>query len=819
MAVGSRALKEARLNNLTRRRKRTKKAMPDLSVTENLEPNYINLSKELPLIKEKVNKRKRKEQEIPSSDLSVEEDLTPTYYNNTEEIPLEEDMGILPEEVELPEAMDDPFLSLEDQILSRMDNEAEELAPADATFNSNFADDIPEAVRDKIAAYLEEVTKKDKKNRTPWLDIIEKAKNLLGFKIEEIQDGDVANIRKSNSSIGNSAQVKTYDTTFSSSVLRLWATLRSELLPATGPVGFRTDVSVDQDYELKGEMVRDILNEYLTVEDKGFYPDYDRFLLYLILYGCVFRKIYYDPITGKPLSRFIMPEDFLFDNNCSSITESNRLTHIRYLSKREILFNMNSGIFSKLDLDYLDNLGSSEGEEEKDKNEQKQVDPTGSRFPFYETHEYLVLNDFFDDSSSLEDYSIPLPYVITRCGVTNQIVSLAPNWHEDDPTRTRINCFIHYNLFPGFDVFGLGLAQILGSNSKSLTSMQQMAIDAAIFQNFPGGMKSKGIKTTNNDLTILPGQFVTVETGNLSLRDSIMPLPYNGPSPALLEYINRITAQTQELASTTEAGLAENNQNTPVGTTIALLEVSNRMQSAIMRTVHSSFSEELQLFYKMFNLPSLPLDKESLKVIPVSDPSVESSTQRIIKAESILKLASSNPELHNMREVYLKVYQALGINDIDKILLPEVAPQEQQEQPIDPALQVQIADIEQRRLEVESKERLAHLNIEADGYKTQMNIEFDKAKLEQEKYLAELKVREQQQLAEQKYQIELLKLELNEKEKVIDTLTKEQEINSKNELELLKLEYKAKEAELKAQVEALRSQIPPEPTQEEIIYG
>lgn len=767
------------------RRKQKRKTNPDLSRLENLEPESLNLTQELPI---------------------------------EEQIPLEQDMGILPEELEQLDRTDDPLLSLEDQILSRMDNEAEELAPVPTAFNSNFADDIPEAVRDKIAAYLEEVTKKDKKNRAPWLDIIEKAKNLLGFKIEEIQDGDVANIRKSNSSIGNSAQVKTYDTTFSSSVLRLWATLRSELLPATGPVGFRTDISVDQDYELKGEMVRDILNEYLTVEDKGFYPDYDRFLLYLILYGCVFRKIYYDPITGKPLSRFIMPEDFLFDNNCSSITESNRLTHIRYLSKREILFNMNSGIFSKVDLDYLDNTGSSESEEEKDKNEQKQVDPTGSRFPFYETHEYLVLNDFFDASSTSEDYSIPLPYVITRCGVTNQIVSLTPNWHESDPTRTRINCFIHYNLFPGFDVFGLGLAQILGSNSKSLTSMQQMAIDAAIFQNFPGGMKSKGIKTTNNDLTILPGQFVTVETGNLSLRDSIMPLPYNGPSPALLEYINRITAQTQELASATEMGLTENNQNTPVGTTIALLEVSNRMQSAIMRTVHSSFSEELQLFYKMFNLPSLPLDKESLKVIPVSDPSVESSTQRIIKAESILKLASSNPELHNMREVYLKVYQALGINDIDKILLPE-APPEQQEQPIDPALQVQIADIEQRRLEVESKERLAHLNIEADGYKTQMNIEFDKAKLEQEKYLAELKAAEQQQLAEQKYQIELLKLELNEKEKVIDTLTKEQEINSKTELELLKLEYKAKEAELKAQVEALRSQISSTPTQEEIIYG
>ena len=751
---------------------------------------------------------RRKQKGKTNLDLLASQNLEPEFLNLTQEMPLDEPV--------LPEALEGPPISLEDQILSRIDSKGKELAPAPIPFNSNFADDIPESVRDKIAAYLEEVTAKDTKNRAPWLDIIEKAKTLLGFKIEEIQD---PNNVKSNSSTCNAAQVKTYDTTFSSSVLRLWATLRSELLPASGPVGFRTDVSVSEDYELKGEMVRDALNDYLTVEDKGFYPDYDRFLLYLILYGCVFRKIYYDPITGKPLSRFIMPEDFLFDNNCSSITESNRLTHIRYLSKREILFNMQSGIFSKVDLDYLDSVGSSDSKEATDDLKPKQVDPTNSRFPFYETHEYLVLNDFFDNNNTSEDYSIPLPYVITRCGSSNQIVSLTPNWNENDPTKTRISCFIHYNLFPGFDVFGLGLAQILGSNSKSLTSMQQMAIDAAIFQNFPGGMKAKGIKTTNNDLNILPGQFVTVETGNLSLRDTIMPLPYNGPSPALLEYINRITAQTQELASATEMGLTENNQNTPVGTTIALLEVSNRMQSAIMRTVHSSFSQELQLFYKMFNLPSLPIDKESLKVIPVSDPSVESSTQRIIKAESILKLASSSPELHNMREVYLKVYQALGIKDIDKILLPEAAPEQQQEQPIDPALQVQIADIEQRKLEVESKERLAHLNIEADGYKTQMSIELDKEKLEQEKYLAELKVNEQQQLAEQKYQIELLKLELNEKEKVIDTLTKEQEINSKNELELLKLEYKAKEAELKSQVEALRSQISSIPKKEEVIYG
>ena len=785
MPISSRALKEARFNTPVKRRKKKEQEIEDLSVLPNIDPNYYNLGTSIPI------------EEIGNTELLEQSN--------------EQDLDASDTSAEL-------LTNLEDQILSKIDEESGELAPT--PFNNNIADTVPEAVRDKIAAYLFEAIKKDQANRQPWLDFINKAKPYLGFNIEEAQDSDAKDTRKTNPSIGDAAQNKTFDTTFSTSVLRLWATLRSELLPSTGPVGFKTNVSIDETYELKGEMVKDSLNEYLTVEDKGFYPDYDRFLLYLILYGCVFRKIYYDPITNKPLSRFIIPEDFLVDNNCSSITESNRLTHIRYLSKREILFNMQNGTFSKIDLDYLDkSIDLSRDGEDTEATGVKQAEPTASRFPFYETHEYLDLNEFFNDESEGGDYTIPSPYVITRCATTNQIVSIVPNWGEDDPTKTRINCFIHYNLFPGFDIYGLGLAQILGSNAKSLTSMQQMAIDAAIFQNFPGGLKAKGLKTTNNDLTILPGQFVTVETGNLPLRDSIIPLPYNGPSPAILEYMNRITAQTQDLASTAESGIAENSQNTPVGTTIALLEVSNRIQSAILRTVHSSFSEELQLFYKMFNPANINLDEDGFNIIPTSDPSVESSTQRMIKAESLLKLASGNPELHNMREVYLKVYQALGINGIDKILLPEAQPQNQeQQQPIDPALEVQMADIQQRSAEVESRERIAHLNIEADGYKTQMNIELDKAKMDQDVYLAELKLQEQEIVNKQKLELELTKMELQEKEKALGLALKEKEAESKKEIELIKLEFKEREIKLKAEVETMRAELN-RPQEEEVIYG
>jgi hypothetical protein len=224
--------------------------------------------------------------------------------------------------------------AMEDNILSQLD---QEITPGGlGSFNTNIAGGIPDSVKEKLAAYLKIVTDKDKANRRPWLDTINKAKPYLGFSIDQVGDS----IPKNESATSENARVETIDTTFSTSVLRLWATLRSELLPSTGPVGFKIDPLTpdlrpinenEENYEVKGGIVRDALNEYLTVQDKGFYPDYDRFLLYLIVYGCVFRKIYYDPISAKPVSRFIIPEDFLVDNNCSS--RGIRPIHVKFYGK------------------------------------------------------------------------------------------------------------------------------------------------------------------------------------------------------------------------------------------------------------------------------------------------------------------------------------------------------------------------------------------------------------------------------------------------------------------------------------------------------
>ena len=639
------------------------------------------------------------------------------------------------------------------------------------SFNQDISHDLPEEVLTRIAHYLEQRVDEDAKHQEQWLNSINLIKPYLGFSLSQI-------FKKGTDSglLNNLTTSGVYDNTFATALLRLWAVIRAEILPQSGPVGFKTILDETEASEILGSVVKDALNEYLTTEDKGFYPDFERFLLYLLLYGCVFRKVFIHPISKKPVSRFILPEDFLIENNCSSSFESNRQTHIRYLSRSEIIANLKNGTFrANARLNYLSNnniisddsdisgKGYSFDSGVTNSSNQKELS-TYDSFKFYETYEYLSINDFLNPSDvynfDVLEQSEPVPYIITRCATTNKIVSLIPNWNKDDETKKKINHFIHYNLFPGFDIYGLGLGQILGSNAVTLTEIQRISIDSAIFQIFPGGIRAAGIKVQDNNLTIKPGEFVALDTGSLPLQQAIMPLPYQGPSAALLELAERIKNSSAQLASTTEIGISENSANTPVGTTIASLEIANRMQSAVLKTIHNSFSDEIELLFQSFYTKDEIKKFSGFKVIPIADPSVESTTMRIMKAESLLKIAQSAPQIHNMPAIYKRLYGALGVENIDEILLK---PQESQsEEPhIDPTHAIQMADTEQRRLEVESRERIAMLQMEAEGYKTQMDIELDKQKLETDRYIADLKAHESELNNSLKMEIELLKISEN----------------------------------------------------------
>jgi hypothetical protein len=571
--------------------------------------------------------------------------------------------------------------------------QAQESEKKDSSFYDNLAIKFSENAAKKLSSFLLDSIEEDIDARQDWMDSVEKVKKYLGFSLEDSKDMPFPQA------------TRTFDTTLSTALIRFYATTRAELLPPTGPAGFRINGVPSDEIEKKGETNRDWINYYLTVEDESYYPDFERFLLYLGLYGSCFKKVYYDQLLKKPLSRFIKPEDFVVDGDCTSILESNRLTHILHLSKREIILNQQNKIYRDVELNYLKTSEDpDDNDEQKGNNRKDDVDVSvytkRSLFLIYEVHTYLNLKDFEGDSgdSKTED-SVPLPYIVTIDKITKEILSIRRNWSEDDESQKRENYFVQYNYLPGFGVYGLGLAHLIGSNAITLTKLLRQLVDAGSFKNLPGGLRSRGFKGLNNDLIIGPGQFVEVDTGGIPLAEAFLPLPYGGADNGLRELRLEIVAQCKELGSTSEMGMLESKEDIPVGTTMALLETNNRIQSSVLRSIHASLSVELQLIDKLFRKT---LDTETfsfgqeqrtissedfvdeIRIIPVSDPSINSTTQKIMKAESVLRTAQIAPEMHDMREVLKLNYEAQGLDAeiIDKILKPD--PNKVEILPLDP---------------------------------------------------------------------------------------------------------------------------------------
>jgi len=561
------------------------------------------------------------------------------------------------------------------------------------SFYDNLASTFPESARSKLSTFLLEAIEQDTEARQDWLDSVLKVKQYLGFSLEDLHE------------VPFKQSSRTFDTTLSTALIRFYATTRAELLPQSGPAGYRINGQSSPELEEKGELNRDWLNYFLTVKDQAYYSDFERFLLYLGLYGSGFKKVYYDKLTSRPLSRFISPEDFVIDGDCTSILESGRLTHILHLSKREIIQSQQNGIYREVELPYLKTgENNEESEDISGKNNKDDIDinvySKRSLFPVYEIHTYLNLEDFTESGvSSTKEETLPLPYIVTIDKISKEILAIRRNWKEDDPEQKRKNYFVQYNYLPGFGVYGIGLAHLLGTNAITLTKLLRQLVDAGSFKNLPGGLRSKGFKQQNNDIIVGPGEFVAVDTGGIPLSEAFMPLPYSEPSQALRELRLEIVDQCKELGSTSEMGMLNSREDIPTGTTLALLETNNRIQSAVLRSIHGSFSYELQLIDKLFR-ETLESESfsfgereqritandflEEVKIIPISDPAVNSSVQRIIKAQEVLRTAEGSPDMHNMREVLKLNYEAQGLSseEIDKILVP--SPESEEVMPLDP---------------------------------------------------------------------------------------------------------------------------------------
>lgn len=563
------------------------------------------------------------------------------------------------------------------------------------SFYQNLTEDFSEEGLKKLSVFLLDSIEKDNLSRKEWMESVEKAKKYLGFSIEDLED------------VPFKHATRTFDTTLANSLIRFYSTVRAELLPQSGPTGFKINGMETEEILNRGEKVKDWLNYYLTTVDKAYYPDFERFLLYLGLYGSGFKKVYYDRILKRPISRFIMPQDFIIDGDCTSIIESNRLTHVLHLSKREIILNQQNNVYRDVELPYLKTLEINENDENDNylnkikKDVDLDVYTKRSLFPIYEVHTYLNLEEYNKkDSFSKKENTVPLPYIVTIDKMSKEVLSIRRNWAEDDETQVRENYFIQYNYLPGFGIYGIGLAHLIGANAITLTKLLRQLVDAGSFKNLPAGLRAKGFKQQQNDIIVGPGEFVEVDTGGIPLAEAFMPLPYSEPSNVLRELRNEIMNQTKELSSTSEMGMLDSKEDIATGTVMAFLETQNRIQSAVLRSIHYSLTYELQLINKLFSktitaeqfsinqqqqeITSSDFSDE-IAIIPVSDPATNSTIQRIMKARATMEVALQAPELHDLRNVFAIVYKSQGLDnqEIDSILKPP-PPQEEETLPLDP---------------------------------------------------------------------------------------------------------------------------------------
>lgn len=550
-------------------------------------------------------------------------------------------------------------------------------------FYANLCEKLNSGELNRIAGELLDGIKEDKESRQGWEHGLNEGLKLLGWKVEDSKD--VPFMRACSA----------FDTTLAQALLRTWSTARAELFPSQGPANFQVLGQPSEELEDKGERVKDWINFYLTEIDKDYYPDSEQMLLYLIMAGGIIRKIQQDPIKKQPIGRFILPQDFIVNNNCTSLLSSSRLTQAMYLTKRDIYLHKQSGYFIDIKMPEIDDNQEDESSISKTVRRMtgisKESGENKSIFMFYEVHADLELDSLEDAEEGL-----PLPYVVTICASNQKIVSVRRNWKEGDEQFRRRECFVQWNYLPGFGLYGTGLAHLLGSNAKVLTSLMRMLVDAGILKNFPGGLKKRGLKIENNDKAIGPSEFWDVETDGLPINQAIMLMPYNEPSQVLNELRQELIQQVQGLASINDEKIAENKADAPVGTTLALLEVSHQIKSSIIRSMHRALNNELSIFKDLFGeyLPDTPYPfampgrqgqimkadfSGDVNIVPVADPNLATSTQRIIRAEALLRLAQSAPQIHDMREAYKRMYKAMNVDDIDKLL-----PDEEEALPLDP---------------------------------------------------------------------------------------------------------------------------------------
>ena len=551
---------------------------------------------------------------------------------------------------------------------------------------ANLNDLLPEDTTDLIGSELQSDYAEYKTSRADWERTYITGLDLLGFKYDNRTEPF------------QGASGATHPV-LAEAVTQFQALAYKELLPSDGPVRTMVMGSATPPKEAQAQRVKDFMNYQLMDQMKEYEPEFDQMLFYLPLAGSTFKKVYYDDLLGRAVSKFIPADDLVVPYTATSLDDAEAVIHVIKISENDLRKQQVAGFYSDIELSKPQDSNSNElKEKEREIEGVTKSNKAESMYTLIECHVNLDLEGFEDVGPDGEPTGIKLPYIVTIEESSRKVLSIRRNFKPEDPKKNKIQYFVHFKFLPGLGFYGLGLIHMIGGLSRTATAALRQLLDAGTLSNLPAGFKQRGVRVQDDATAIQPGEFKDVDTPGGNLKDAFVFLPYKEPSQTLLQLMGIVVQAGQRFASIADMQVGDGNQQAAVGTTVALLERGSRVMSAIHKRLYVGLKQEFKLLAKIFGEslpPEYPYDvpgasrnikatdfDERVDILPVADPNIFSMSQRISLAQEQLRLATSNPPMHNMYMAYRSMYEAIGVKDIDRVLPPPPP-----NQPKDPALE------------------------------------------------------------------------------------------------------------------------------------
>jgi hypothetical protein len=558
-------------------------------------------------------------------------------------------------EIENPESVTLDDGSMEITIIPGKDVAGDE-------FNANLADDMDEGQLTELSGDLLGEYDADINSRKDWLTTYVDGLELLGLKVEDRTEPwpGACNV---------------YHPLMTEALVKFQAETMMETFPAAGPVKTVIIGKQTKEKEDAAERVKDDMNYQLTDMMPEYRPEHERMLWGLGLSGNSFKKVYYDPNIERQVSMYVPAEDIVVPYGASNLETAERVTHVMRKTKNELHRLQVAGFYRDID---LGEPYSDIDEAEKKIAEKLGFNPTeDDRYKILEMHVNLDLEN--GDS----DDGIALPYVITIEKGTGTILAIRRNWNPDDKLKAKRQHFVHYGYIPGFGFYCFGLIHLIGAFAKSGTMILRQLVDAGTLANLPGGLKSRGLRIKGDDTPIAPGEWRDVDVPSGAVRDNILPLPYKEPSQVLQSLMNQIIEEGRRFASAADMKVSDMSANSPVGTTLAILERTLKVMSAVQARIYYAMKQEFKLLKGIIrdytpeeysydpevgDRRAKQSDYDNVDVIPVSDPNAATMSQKVVQYQAVMQMAQANPQIYDLPELNRQMLEVLGVKNISKLI-------------------------------------------------------------------------------------------------------------------------------------------------------